>query len=430
MKRSTTFFIGLVVVAFIVYKLTSWGEVGKWFGSIAKSLPSSTSTMQVITGATSTASAVTFDQDRSKPYVLNLQSGSGKSALTWVLTVDAPIGGYAFDGTNTYEAYGEVVTSTDQIVLSAYAPDGDVLATATGTWKGQGFTGTVLQAGKTSDLSLLPSAVSTTRMSFVHGEDRWEQKKPDMGCEFSLTMPVIQAGNGVSVAAAERMNRTIRAAFLRSAAQYLDFDTGKTSGAQTVDQARAAFMQSCRTQLNEERQSWKGSVDEVGGMFQRSVDISVRVTYNQPGWLSFTSDLYGYSGGAHGNTLRRTFVFNTRTGEAQELSDIIRPDAQALFMQRVGRLLLAQYQDGLFEDSAAPIRAFVDADATRAQTLYRTGASGFSTSTAFYLLGQNVNVVFQQYELTPYAVGIPEVSLPYASWSDLTVASNDPFAVR
>lgn len=427
MKRTTAFFLGLIVLVFIVWKTTAWDQVKKMMTNLP--IPSASSTMAFLETAVSTSTAQTFVGDRTKPYFLRLTSGEGTKALTWQLTVDKNISGFAYTAAEVYEVYGNVIAATDELVFSAQSKEGIALATATTTWRGSTFSGVALTNQTTSTIYLASDRTdsSAALVTFQRADGEWTQEKPNMGCEFHLTLPVVQVGNGVSSASANRMNQTIREQILGPSAYILEGRPSSVAAPSTPAQAKDVFIRTCRAQLADELRSFQDDISSVGGMFQRSVDVSPRITFNQSGYLSFTSDLATYTGGAHGSNQRLTFVFDTKTGERLQIQDVIRPDARAVFDQRLGRELLHQYADELFEDSAGPIRAFVAASPTTAQQLWTRGESGISTSTAFYLVGHGINVVFQQYEVTPYAVGLPELYLPSEGWADLGVAGRNIF---
>lgn len=368
--------------------------------------------------ASSTTAGPVFAGDRTRPYVVEFMGGTGKTALAWQLTVDERARGYAYAAADVYEAYGEVSTSTDRLLLTAYRSDGEIVATATATWLGNVATGTMAFGKQESSLRLAEVASTTARLTFEHADGRWEDARRQMSCDFSLTYPVIQVGNGVTRAAAERMNTEIRQSFL--APVTFAWEEYRRGGPQTVEQVKEDYLRACRNQLEQEVREL-GVPEEGGGFLRRSEETSVAVTLNRGGYLSFTSDVATYTGGAHGSVLRGAFVFDVKTGERLLVEQVIRPEMRVVFGQRVGSDLLRNYREELFDDSVTRIQAFVNSGTTRARTLWEGNASGLSTSTVFYLVPTGMRVLFQQYEVAPYAVGLPEITLPYARWRDLVI---------
>lgn len=391
----------------------SMGLFKGWSGSLANLVPSA----PAVPAASSTALGPVFGGDRSRPYVVDFSGGQGATALDWQVTVDDRAHGYAYTATDAYEAYGEVSTSTDQLFLTAYRPTGEIVATATATWVGNAATGTMQFAGARSvPLRLGEASSGTAMLAFEEAEGGWSDERRQMSCDFSLTYPVVRVGGSVSRAAAERMNAEIRRSFL--APVTFAWEEYRRGGPQSAEQVKEDYLRACRNQLEQEAADF-GPVEEAGGMFRRSELTSVAVSYNRNGYFSFTTDRSVYTGGAHGSVLREGFVFDLTTGQRLEIDDVIRADARHLFGQRLAADLLRDYRDELFDESATRLRTFVASAPARAKARWDTNESGLSTSTVFYLIPTGMRAVFQQYEVTPYAVGLPEVTLPYARWRDL-----------
>jgi len=115
--------------------------------------------------------------------------------------------------------------------------------------------------------------------------------------------------------------------------------------------------------------------------------------------LTHRVDTYTYTGGAHGGTSVETFIYTAD-------STLVKP--QDLFVDQAGvqkfselvtagALALPDYKEAIntewLADSAGP-------DASNFKTL------------AFD--GTDVIVIFQQYDIAPYAAGIIEVSVPFS----------------
>lgn len=413
MKRSLAFMVGLVALAGFAWSL---GLFRGWTGSLAGLLPSSPA--PVAPSASSTVPGPVFAGDRTHAYLVGFSAGEGANAVDWQVTVDGRASGFAYTANEAYGAYGEVVTSTDQLILTAYRPTGEIVATATATWMGTAATGTMRYGARTYPLRLAEAATSSAALSFEEAEGGWADEARSMSCDFSLTYPVVRAGGPVSRAAAERINAEIRRSFL--APVMFAWEEYRRGGPQTAEQVKEDYLRACRNQLEQEAADF-GPSEGAGGMFRRSELTSVAVSSNRDGYLSFTADRSTYSGGAHGSVLREGFVFDLATGQRLEIDDVIRADARHLFGQRLASDLLRDYRDDLFEDSATRLRAFVASAPARAKVRWEANESGLSTSTTFYLVPTGLRVVFQQYEVTPYAVGIPEITLPYARWRDLVM---------
>ncbi|MFD1773898.1 DUF3298 and DUF4163 domain-containing protein [Paenibacillus rhizophilus] len=131
-------------------------------------------------------------------------------------------------------------------------------------------------------------------------------------------------------------------------------------------------------------------------------DSKYVVTYNQDGVLSLVMSQYGYTGGAHGTTLRQAFTFSLKDGKRLLLGDLFgaNPNYKKLLNEKVGRLLKAD--EGYFG-----------------------GFNGLNTEKYFYLKDGRVVLFFQLYEYTPYAEGFPEFTFAF---KELLPDGSSPFA--
>lgn len=381
-------------------KLVTDAPVG---GTVATSTAPTTTTTQ--------ESLVEFLGDRRQPYVVEWFGAVGNEGIGWQLTIDeARVQGLAYTSTTIFDAYGSVATSTDSLLVTAYQPDGEVYAMASGTWEGKRFYGVVTREQATGTIRLLPTGTNQARLSFDTAKGDWTDARREMQCDYSLRMPVVEAANGVSRVAADQINAALRRVLL---------ETG-----QTATQDRDAYLRRCRTELEEEARAWKGD-GEVGGMFRRSLATDVTVTMNRAPYLSLQVLSYAYSGGAHGLTSNEGLVFDTRTGRRVAFGDLFRDQTTepvARTHALIAQGLVDQYGDQLFDDNRAKMSDYAALLHRGAMTdlvrMWETGDIGFATTTNFYLVPGGVQVVFQQYEVAPYAVGMPSVYLPIRQWTN------------
>jgi hypothetical protein len=124
------------------------------------------------------------------------------------------------------------------------------------------------------------------------------------------------------------------------------------------------------------------------------------VTYGQNCVLSLYLDEYLYTGGAHGTTRRTADTWDVRSDRPVPLS--------ALFPQR------ADYADRLRDAVAAEVARRGAGAAGSYFEDYETRISEYFNPESFYLTPEALVLYYQQYELGPYATGIPTFSLPYA----------------
>lgn len=109
--------------------------------------------------------------------------------------------------------------------------------------------------------------------------------------------------------------------------------------------------------------------------------------------LSLYVDYYTFTGGAHGSTDRRPYNYDLQTGQPLELADIFQSgyDYRGLIDREISARIAAQPGD------------------------YFSGEMGFTgikDDQRFYIRDGQLVIYFSQYEIAPYAAGIPEFAFP------------------
>jgi curved DNA-binding protein CbpA len=125
------------------------------------------------------------------------------------------------------------------------------------------------------------------------------------------------------------------------------------------------------------------------------------VTFNREGVLSVVVDQYGYSGGAHGGTFRTGHTFSLKDGKKIELKDLLK--AEPNYKQKLDKMLKASSKDIAFPES--------------------TG--GLTEKPDFYVSESGLAIFYQQYEIAPYAAGIPTYTFNFSS---ILPKGTNPFA--
>lgn len=129
------------------------------------------------------------------------------------------------------------------------------------------------------------------------------------------------------------------------------------------------------------------------------IDGNEGVTYLDERYVCIRMDGYEYSGGAHGFPYRNYFVFDRETGEQLTLADITETPVEEL-QSLVGSAFrtLAEETNFSFESP---------------EDLEFTVADSVSYDSDFYLTEKGVAFYYYPYVIAPYAVGFPEVVIPY-----------------
>lgn len=118
-----------------------------------------------------------------------------------------------------------------------------------------------------------------------------------------------------------------------------------------------------------------------------------KVSYNAKGYLSMTTLVYTYTGGAHGGSATTSYNVDINSGEAISL--------KSMFQEGVN------YKDLINKEIAAQI--------AQQPENYFEGEYGFKTiadEQNFYLKEGMLVVYFSEYEIAPYATGTPEFNIP------------------
>ncbi|MEQ8200299.1 MAG: protease inhibitor I42 family protein [Syntrophomonadaceae bacterium] len=115
--------------------------------------------------------------------------------------------------------------------------------------------------------------------------------------------------------------------------------------------------------------------------------------------LSLYVDYYTFTGGAHGNTDRRPYNLDLHSGQPLGLADI--------------------FQNGY--DYRGIINREISARIAAEPENYFTGSMGFTginDEQSFYIKDGQLVIYFAQYEIAPYATGIPEFAIPLSQFGD------------
>ncbi|MBZ4645343.1 MAG: hypothetical protein PWR27_2037 [Petroclostridium sp.] len=131
-----------------------------------------------------------------------------------------------------------------------------------------------------------------------------------------------------------------------------------------------------------------------------------KVKLNQKGILSLVLEQYSYAtGAAHGTTQMKSVTVDLETAKVYELKDLFDPNSN--YIERINRTIKKEIRE-------KNIPLLVD-------------FQGIKDNQRFYLTEKDIVLYYQLYEYTPYAYGIPEFNISFASISD-TFAANGPLA--
>ncbi|MGF7047926.1 hypothetical protein J2T13_002432 [Paenibacillus sp. DS2015] len=124
------------------------------------------------------------------------------------------------------------------------------------------------------------------------------------------------------------------------------------------------------------------------------------VTFNREGILSVVIDQSSYTGGAHGSTVREGLTFSLKSGMQLELGDLLKADPN--YKQTLDNMLKERTKNESFADVSAGLNAKPD----------------------FYVREGGIAILYQQYEIAPYAAGFPTYEF---NFSELLPKGTNPF---
>jgi hypothetical protein len=119
------------------------------------------------------------------------------------------------------------------------------------------------------------------------------------------------------------------------------------------------------------------------------------VTYNKNDILSIKAQYYQYSGGAHGGTNQVGYNIDLKTGQLLLLSDIFEEGFD--YKNIIGNEILASISKNNDYGINDPNEA----------------VKGIDEKRPFYIEEGNIVIYYGQYEIAPYAAGIPQFKIPF-----------------
>jgi hypothetical protein len=122
------------------------------------------------------------------------------------------------------------------------------------------------------------------------------------------------------------------------------------------------------------------------------------VHYLNKNLLSLTMDLYSYTGGAHGNTVRLAFNYDLRTGKQLWYQDIFKEcvDYKQVIVSEVTKVILSN-PENYFPEAVDTVKGFTDEQ-------------------PFYITKDGIVVYYGLYEIAPYVMGIQEFFIPFSAF--------------
>jgi len=131
--------------------------------------------------------------------------------------------------------------------------------------------------------------------------------------------------------------------------------------------------------------------------------VNYFVTYNQNCFVSLYFDQYEYAGGAHGLTVRYSDTWSLPKSKRIELSELF--PHRNNYREYVIQTIVKQIESEVAGDNSPYFENYV-----------QLVNENFKVNN-FYLTKEGVVIYFQQYDIAPYATGLPTFVIPYGPGS-------------
>jgi hypothetical protein len=130
-------------------------------------------------------------------------------------------------------------------------------------------------------------------------------------------------------------------------------------------------------------------------MYSYEYKVSYEVKYNENNQLSILIYDYMYTGGAHGTSYVTSYNFNALTGQQLRLGDVAKSPAALSKIKNyaITDLKNRANREGIFVDVLKDME--------------------INNNRPFYFTSNGIAIKFFEYEVAPYADGMPEVKIPY-----------------
>ena len=172
----------------------------------------------------------------------------------------------------------------------------------------------------------------------------------------------------------------------------------------TLDRLHPGLASADYTNLIEQAEEHYQSLDEDGKRYfwGYSVTQTAELTRSDSAIVSLKTFYGEYTGGAHGMYSYGGETFYVESGKLLTLADILN-DTNSFYAEAIDYVndrLYTEYGDGLYAD----YRLYVEEAFTPEKT------------SNWYLDGGGIVILFSPYEIGPYAMGAPQVTLPYSEF--------------
>ncbi len=129
--------------------------------------------------------------------------------------------------------------------------------------------------------------------------------------------------------------------------------------------------------------------------FRRYIALADYEIYNKDRIFSIVINYYQYTGGAHGITTRESYNIDLETGKNLSLAEFI--SLTSINMEQINNKIAEKIRQ-------EPGNYFTD----------NLGFQYISNTDDYFVMGNNLFVFFQLYEIAPYVAGMPKFRIPFS----------------
>lgn len=145
--------------------------------------------------------------------------------------------------------------------------------------------------------------------------------------------------------------------------------------------------------------SYKDSLENNFPFDSYEAYMRYTITYNDNCFLSLYTDIYEFTGGAHGNTTRISNTWDLCSGENIYLSDFFEPYTD--YVHLITQEIIRQARENLKENPGIYFDDYEDLIIEK-----------FNPD-SFYMSPTGITIYYQEYDIGPYSTGIVEFTIPY-----------------
>lgn len=165
------------------------------------------------------------------------------------------------------------------------------------------------------------------------------------------------------------------------------------------------FVQNTVTQFKADGHFDHLTSEDIAAMNGRKETLQIAyLMASSPHTVSYIFTIYEDTLGAHGNTVFRTFTFNTETGALLPLGDLFKPSSD--YLTSLSTLARTELTASLNDPS---MTSFI-VDGTKPDTNHFQD---------FFLDNQDLVLLFPAYQVAPYAAGPQTVRIPSSALPDM-----------